>query len=75
MGHDYGNTEDNMEVVENLGKRPYLNTAEKFNIYNQKRIKQNFILNDNVGEQMNPIFEVCGRLVPPPFPLLFTLGQ
>jgi hypothetical protein len=61
-----------MEVVEYLGKGPYLNTKDRFHsLYITKKniyiyIKQNFVLNDNLGEQMNPIFELCGGLVPSP---------
>jgi hypothetical protein len=35
-GHDNGNIEDTMEVLEHVGKVTYLNTVERFHIYNRK---------------------------------------
>jgi hypothetical protein len=48
-----------MEVVELQHKGPYINTVEKFHIYNNK-LKGNLVFNDNLYEPSNPIFEACG---------------
>jgi hypothetical protein len=66
------NTEDTMDVVEQQHKGPYLNTAEKFHIYN-KKLKGNLVLNDNLCELSSSIFEGCGRCPshgPPPHTLI-----
>jgi hypothetical protein len=48
-----------MDVVEKQHKGPYLNTVEKFHIYN--KVKGNLVLNDNLCELSSPIFEVYER--------------
>jgi hypothetical protein len=61
-GHEYGNMGDIMEVVEHKQKGSHINTALKRHIcYNNNKIKQNLVLNDNLREQTNPIFEVCEK--------------
>jgi hypothetical protein len=56
-GHEFGNTEDIIEVVEHQQNGSYLNTVEKYHLYNSNKMKQNLVPNDNLGEQTNPIFE------------------
>jgi hypothetical protein len=50
-----------MEVVEHQQKGSYPNTVGKYHVYNKNKMKQNLVLNDNLCEQTNSIFEVCGK--------------
>jgi hypothetical protein len=59
-GHGYGNLENIMDIVEQQHKGPYLDTIDKFHIYINKS-KGNLILNDNLTELSNPIFEACSK--------------
>jgi hypothetical protein len=50
---------DTVEVVELQHKGPYLDTVERFYLYN--KLKENLVFNDNLYELSNPIFEAYGR--------------
>jgi hypothetical protein len=58
-GHEYGNLEDTMDVVDDDGCGALLDTIKKF-MYVYKS-KGNLILNDNLYELSNPMFEVWRR--------------
>jgi hypothetical protein len=68
-GNEYGNLEDTVDVVEQQNNGPYLNTIENFiRVYIyiyiyicSNKLKGNLVLNDNLCELSNPIFEGCGR--------------
>jgi hypothetical protein len=49
-----------MDIVEQQHKGPYFDTTDKFHIYINKA-KGNLILNDNLIELSNPIFEACSK--------------
>jgi hypothetical protein len=49
------------DIMEHQQKGSYLNTVEKYHIYNDNNMKPKLVLNDNLCEQTNPIFEVRGK--------------
>jgi hypothetical protein len=59
-GHTYGTIEDTMEIIKVGRKEQYLNTLEKYHIYNVSR--KNLHMNDTSIDAYNPIFEELHRI-------------
>jgi hypothetical protein len=54
-GHEYGNIENTLNILNVEKKGPFLNTLEKFHIY--KKQKTDNLLNESCTDTYNPIFE------------------
>jgi hypothetical protein len=55
-GHEYGNIENTLNILNVQKKGAFLNTLEKFQIY--KKQKTDSLLNENSTDIYNPIFEL-----------------
>jgi hypothetical protein len=61
-GHEYGNLENAMDIVEQQHKGPCLDTTEKFQYIDYiNKVKGNLIFNNKLIELSNPIFEACSK--------------
>jgi hypothetical protein len=56
MGHEYNNIETSMNIIKIQNKGKFLNTLEKFYIYEEN--KNGNLLNENKMEVFNPIYEL-----------------
>jgi hypothetical protein len=59
-GHTYGTITDTMEIIKTGRKRRYLNTIEKYHIY--EICKNNLHMNDTGIDIHNPIFKTLHRI-------------
>jgi hypothetical protein len=59
-GHTYGTITDTMEIIKTGRKRRYLNTLEKYHIYEMS--KDNLRMNDTNIDIHNPIFKTLHKI-------------
>jgi hypothetical protein len=55
-GHEYGNIENTLSILNVQKKGAFLNTLEKFHIYKEQQT--NDLLNESGTDNYNPIFEL-----------------